>query len=76
VHNIKFISLIYSAILVNILFMAIVSGCLSSKTPSEKAKHVDISVQQGKEMIVKQELFCCEQERLPTAYIYHDYSCK
>ncbi|MDD1745365.1 MAG: rhodanese-like domain-containing protein [Candidatus Methanoperedens sp.] len=43
--------IIYSAILVNILFMAIVSGCLSSTTPSEKAKYVDVSVQQGKEMI-------------------------
>ncbi|MDP2840910.1 MAG: hypothetical protein Q8O17_01375 [Candidatus Methanoperedens sp.] len=45
--------IIYSAILVNILFMAIVSGCLSSTTPAEKAKYVDVSVQQGKEMIVK-----------------------
>jgi hypothetical protein len=34
--------IIYSAILVNILFMAIVSGCLSSTTPSEKAKYVDV----------------------------------
>jgi rhodanese-related sulfurtransferase len=49
--------IIYSAILVNILFMAIVSGCLSSTTPSEKAKYVDVSVQQGKEMIDNGEVF-------------------
>jgi rhodanese-related sulfurtransferase len=53
--------IIYSAILVNILFMAIVSGCLSSTTPSEKAKYVDVSVQQGKEMIDNGEVFILDE---------------
>jgi len=48
---------IYLVILATILFVAIVSGCLSSTTPSEKAKYVDISVQQGKEMIDRGEVF-------------------
>jgi len=48
---------IHSAILASILIMAIVSGCVSSTIPSEKVKHVDISVQQGKEMIDRGEVF-------------------
>ena len=51
------INMIYMVILANILFVAIVSGCLSSTTPSEKAKYVDVSVQQGKEMIDNGEVF-------------------
>ena len=47
---------IHSAILASILIMAIVSGCVSSTIPSEKVKHVDISVQQGKEMIDRGEV--------------------
>jgi len=49
--------IIYMVILTIILFMAIVSGCLSITTPSEKAKYVDVSVQQGKEMIDIGEVF-------------------
>jgi len=49
--------LIYSAILATILFMAIISGCLSSTTTSEKAKYVDVSIQQAKEMIDRGEVF-------------------
>ena len=48
---------IYSYILASILLVAIVSGCLSSTTPPEKTKYVDISVQQGKEMIDRGEVF-------------------
>jgi rhodanese-related sulfurtransferase len=48
---------INSAILASILIVAIVSGCLSSTMPSEKARHVDVSVQQGKEMIDSGEVF-------------------
>lgn len=44
-------------ILATILFIAIVSGCLSSTTPTEKAKYVDVSVQKGKEMIDNGEVF-------------------
>jgi rhodanese-related sulfurtransferase len=49
--------MLYSAILVSILIVAIVSGCLSSTTPAEKVKHVDVSVQQAKEMIDRGEVF-------------------
>lgn len=56
--------MIYSAILVNILFMAIVSGCLSSTMPSEKARHVDVSVQQSKEMIDRGEVFILDVRTL------------
>jgi rhodanese-related sulfurtransferase len=55
--SMKMINMIYMVILANILFVAIVSGCLSSTTPSEKAKYVDVSVQQGKEMIDNGEVF-------------------
>ncbi len=48
---------IYSAILASILFVVIISGCLYSATPPEKPKYVDISVQQGKEMIDRSEVF-------------------
>jgi rhodanese-related sulfurtransferase len=48
---------IYLAILVSILIVAIVSGCVSNTTPVEKVKHVDVSVQQGKEMIDSGEVF-------------------
>ena len=48
---------IYSYILASIFLVAIVSGCLSSTTPQEKAKYVDVSVQQGKEMIDRGEVF-------------------
>ncbi len=48
---------IYSYILASILLVAIVSGCLNGTTPSEKPKYVDISVQQGKEMIDRGEVF-------------------
>jgi rhodanese-related sulfurtransferase len=48
---------IYSAILASIMLVAIISGCLGSTTPPEKAKYVDISVQQGKQMIDKGEVF-------------------
>ncbi len=48
---------IHSYILASILLVAIVSGCLNSTTPSEKTKYVDVSVQQGKEMIDRDEVF-------------------
>jgi len=48
---------IYPAILASILLVAIISGCLSSTTPQEKTKYVDVSVQQGKEMIDRGEVF-------------------
>ena len=48
---------IYPAILASILLAAIISGCLSSTTPPEKAKYIDVSVQQGKEMIDNGEVF-------------------
>ncbi len=48
---------IYSAILASIVIVAIISGCLSGTSPSEKARHVDVSVQQGKEMIDSGEVF-------------------
>lgn len=48
---------IYSAILASIIIVAIISGCLSGTSPSEKARHVDVSVQQGKEMIDSGEVF-------------------
>lgn len=48
---------IYPAILASILLVAVISGCLSSTTPQEKVKYVDISVQQGKEMIDRGEVF-------------------
>jgi rhodanese-related sulfurtransferase len=47
---------IYTAFLASILLLTI-SGCLSSTTPPEKAKYVDITVQQGKEMIDSGEVF-------------------
>ena len=49
--------IIYVAILANILLVAIVSGCLISTTPPESAKYIDVSVQQGKEMIDTGEVF-------------------
>ena len=55
--SMKMINMIYVVILANILFMAIVSGCLSSTTPSENTKYVDVSAQQGKEMIDNGEVF-------------------
>jgi len=48
---------IYPAILASILLAVIISGCLSSTTPPEKLKYVDVSVQQGKEMIDRGEVF-------------------
>lgn len=48
---------IYPVIMTTILLAAIISGCLSSTTPPEKAKYIDISVQQGKEMIDRGEVF-------------------
>lgn len=48
---------IYSAILASIILVAIISGCLSSTTPTGKAGYVDVSVQQGKEMIERGEVF-------------------
>lgn len=48
---------IYSAILAYIILVAMVSGCLSGTTPAEKARYVDVSVQQGKEMIDSGEVF-------------------
>ncbi len=48
---------LHSAILASILLAAIISGCLSSTTPPEKAKYIDLSVQQGKEMIDRGEVF-------------------
>lgn len=54
---IQSMKMIYSAILVNILFISIISGCLSSTTPSEKVRHIDVSVQQAKEMIDRGEVF-------------------
>ncbi len=48
---------IYSAILASIVIVAIISGCLSGTSPSEKSRHVDVSVQQGKEMIDNGEVF-------------------
>ena len=47
----------YSVILASIILAALISGCLSSTTQPEKPKYVDISVQQGKEMIDKGEFF-------------------
>lgn len=55
--SMKMTNMVYMVILANILFVAIVSGCLSSTTPSEKGKYVDVSVQQGKEMIDNGEVF-------------------
>ncbi len=48
---------IYSSILARILLVAIVTGCLNGTTPSEKAGYSDISVQQGKEMIGRGDVF-------------------
>ncbi len=48
---------VYPAILAGILLAAIISGCLGSTTPQEKPKYVDVSVQQGKEMIDRGEVF-------------------
>jgi rhodanese-related sulfurtransferase len=48
---------IYSVIVANILLVVIVSGCLSGISPTEKVIHVDVSVQQGKEMIDSDEVF-------------------
>ncbi|MDP3103370.1 MAG: rhodanese-like domain-containing protein [Candidatus Methanoperedens sp.] len=48
---------IYSAILAYIILVAMVSGCISGTPPTEKASYVDVSVQQGKEMIDRGEVF-------------------
>ncbi len=48
---------IFPAIMATILLAAIVSGCLSSTMSQEKAKYVDVSVQQAKEMIDRGEVF-------------------
>ncbi len=39
----------------NILLVALISGCISS--PSEKARYIDVGVQQGKEMIDSGDVF-------------------
>lgn len=49
--------IIYVVILAIILSVSIVSGCLSSIKPSEKAEYVDVSVQKGREMIDTGEVF-------------------
>jgi rhodanese-related sulfurtransferase len=48
---------IFPAILASILLAAIISGCISSTTPPEKPKYVDVSVQQGKEMMDRGDIF-------------------
>jgi len=48
---------IYTAIMATILLAAIISGCLTTTIPQEKTKYVDVSVQQGKEMIDRGEVY-------------------
>ncbi len=48
---------IYLIIFVSFLILVIISGCISTTKPPEKAQYTDISVQQAKEMIDSGEVF-------------------
>jgi rhodanese-related sulfurtransferase len=47
----------FRTIILSVIIMAIFSGCISDTKPPGKAQYTDISVQQGKGMIDRQEVF-------------------
>ena len=47
----------FRIILLSVMIMAIFSGCVSDTKPPGKTQYTDISVQQGKEMIDRGEVF-------------------
>lgn len=47
----------FRTIILSVIIMAIFSGCISDTKPAGKAQYTDISVQQGKGMIDRQEVF-------------------
>ncbi len=54
---------IYSTVFAGILMLSMLSGCVSTTVPPEKAKYVDITIQQGKEMINRGEVFILDVRR-------------
>ncbi len=54
---------IYSTVFAGILMLSMLSGCVSTTAPPEKAKYVDITIQQGKEMINRGEVFILDVRR-------------
>ncbi len=46
-----------------ILLLSMLSGCVSTTAPPEKAQYVDITIQQGKEMIDRGEVFILDVRR-------------
>ncbi|MFZ3167386.1 MAG: rhodanese-like domain-containing protein [Candidatus Methanoperedens sp.] len=47
----------FKIIILSIVILAIFSGCISDTKPTMKNQYIDISVQQGKGMIDRQEVF-------------------
>jgi len=57
----------FKTIIFSIVILAIFSGCISDTKPSEKSRYTDISVQQGKEMVDRGEVFILDV-RTPEEY--------
>ena len=57
----------FKTIILSIVILAIFSGCISDTKPSEKSRYTDISVQQGKEMVDRGEVFILDV-RTPEEY--------
>ena len=57
----------FKTIILSIVILAIFSGCISDTKPSEKSRYKDISVQQGKEMVDRGEVFILDV-RTPEEY--------
>ena len=51
------------AIVISVMFLIIFSGCINETRPPEKAQFTDITVQQGKEMIDRGEVFILDVRR-------------
>ncbi len=62
----------FRIILLSVIIMAIFSGCVSDTKPTGKTQYTDISVQQGKEMIDRGEVFILDvrtQEEYASGHI-------
>jgi len=62
----------FRTIILSVIIMAIFSGCVSDTKPAEKTQYTDISVQQGKGMIDRGEVFILDvrtQEEYASGHI-------